>query len=294
MIIFACGFSITFRFIKNYFSATFLGFFYQKPIFYTTHTYMLTNGFSQNNNAMIPNGHQKNHNHTQTHENHTHENENCSCQKQNVTDLGDEHIATSLDTPMRADAFLLTDEEKIEKIEAHFRQIMDILGLDLTDDSLNGTPHRVAKMYVQETFGGLNPEKKPAITLFDNKYKYQEMIVEKNITIYSTCEHHFVPIIGKAHIAYIAGDKVIGLSKLNRLAQYYAKRPQVQERLTNQIGEALKSALNTQDVAIVIEADHLCVASRGVQDVNSSTVTTFYSGKFKEMNTKNEFLKFIS
>ncbi len=231
--------------------------------------------------------------------NHSHE-ENCNChnhkdkknEDKNNEDLGDEHVATSLDTPMRDDAFVLTDTEKIDKIEAHFREIMGILGLDLTDDSLNGTPRRVAKMYVQEIFGGLNPAKKPAMTLFENKYKYQEMIVEKDITIYSTCEHHFVPIMGRAHIAYIANGKVIGLSKLNRLAQYYAKRPQVQERLTNQIGEALKSALGTQDVAVIIEADHLCVASRGVQDVNSSTITTYYSGKFKEDNTKNEFLGF--
>lgn len=246
---------------------------------------MLTNGFSQNNNqhTIVPNGHHKNHA------------ESCDCHKdnKNAMDLGEEHIGSSLDTPMRADAFVLSDNEKIDKIETHFRQIMEIMGLDLTDDSLNGTPRRVAKMYVQEIFGGLNPAKKPAITLFENRYKYQEMILEKDITIYSTCEHHFVPIIGKAHIAYIANGKVIGLSKLNRLAQYYAKRPQVQERLTNQIGEALKHALSTEDVAIVIEADHLCVASRGVQDVNSSTITTFYSGKFKEEMTRKEFLGFI-
>ncbi|MCU0445590.1 MAG: GTP cyclohydrolase I FolE [Microscillaceae bacterium] len=235
-----------------------------------------SNGFSANGNGLhLLNGNGKNGH------NHAHD------------EIGDEHVGTSYDTPLRDDAFDLDDTTKIDLITEHFREIMQILGLDLNDDSLNGTPRRVAKMYVQEIFKGLNPQNKPAITLFDNKYKYEEMIVEKDVTVYSTCEHHFVPIIGKAHVAYVSTGKVIGLSKINRLVQFYCKRPQVQERLTNQIGEALKEALQTEHVAVVIDADHLCVASRGVQDVNSSTVTAFYSGKFREDNTKNEFLKYI-
>ena len=194
---------------------------------------------------------------------------------------------------MRADAFEKTDEQKIAEIEAHFRAIMETLGLDLTDDSLKGTPRRVAKMYVKEIFQGLNPANKPAIALFDNKYKYNEMLVEKNISFYSNCEHHFVPIIGKAHVAYISNGKVIGLSKLNRLVEYFAKRPQVQERLTMQIGKELQKDLGTEDVAIVIDAKHLCVASRGVEDDTSSTITAFYGGKFKEEKTKEEFLKYL-
>jgi GTP cyclohydrolase I len=210
------------------------------------------------------------------------------------TDLiGDDHIATSAETPIRPDAFLIDDELKIELIEKHFREIMNILGLDLTDDSLAGTPHRVAKMYVQEIFQGLNPANKPQIALFENKYKYSEMLVEKNITFYSNCEHHFVPIIGKAHVAYISSGKVIGLSKINRIVQYYAKRPQVQERLTVQIANELKEILGTEDVAVMIDAHHLCVSSRGVNDVNSSTVTSSYHGKFKATATLNEFLEYI-
>ncbi|TAH21204.1 MAG: GTP cyclohydrolase I FolE [Cytophagales bacterium] len=208
-------------------------------------------------------------------------------------EMGDEHVLTALNTPIREDAFQLDDELKIELIEKHFEQIMHVLGLDLTDDSLKGTPHRVAKMYVKEIFGGLNPQNKPKMTLFDNHYQYSQMLVEKNITFYSTCEHHFVPIFGKAHIAYFSGGKVIGLSKLNRIVQYFSKRPQVQERLTNQIGEELKRALGTEDVAVVMDAYHLCVASRGVQDTNSSTVTAFFSGKFENENTKAEFLKYL-
>ena len=194
---------------------------------------------------------------------------------------------------MRADAFEKTDEQKIAEIEGHFRAIMETLGLDLTDDSLKGTPRRVAKMYVKEIFQGLNPANKPAIALFDNKYKYNEMLVEKNISFYSNCEHHFVPIIGKAHVAYISNGKVIGLSKLNRLVEYFAKRPQVQERLTMQIGKELQKDLGTEDVAIVIDAKHLCVASRVVEDDTSSTITAFYGGKFKEEKTKEEFLKYL-
>ena len=210
-----------------------------------------------------------------------------------IDEMGDNHVSTSVDTPMREDAFVLTDTEKIHAIEKHFRSIMEIMGLDLNDDSLKGTPKRVAKMYIKEIFSGLNPANKPNVALFENKYKYNEMLVEKNISFYSNCEHHFVPIIGKAHLAYISNGKVIGLSKLNRLVQFYAKRPQVQERLTMQIGTDLQKVLGTEDVAIVIDAKHLCVASRGVEDDTSSTITAFYGGKFKEEKTKNEFLKYL-
>lgn len=210
-------------------------------------------------------------------------------------DIGDEHVGTSLETPMRKDAFAMNDEMKIELIEKHFSEIMNILGLDLTDDSLKGTPHRVAKMYVKEVFSGLNPKNKPAAKLFENKYKYNEMLVEKDITFHSHCEHHFVPIYGKAHVAYISNGSVIGLSKINRIVQYFSQRPQVQERLTMQIGNALKEALGTEDVAVIMDAYHMCVSSRGVKDTNSSTVTSFYSGKFEqEEQSRNEFLKYIS
>lgn len=207
--------------------------------------------------------------------------------------LGEQHASTSNDTPLRNDAFDITDEEKIRIISSHFREIMNTLGLDLNDDSLKGTPRRVAKMFVKEIFSGLNPKNKPAIALFENKYRYDQMLVEKNITLYSNCEHHFVPIVGKAHIAYISSGKVIGLSKLNRLVQYFSQRPQVQERLTMQIANELKTILGTESVAVVIDAVHLCVSSRGVQDTNSSTVTAHYSGKFKQEDTKNEFLGLI-
>lgn len=207
--------------------------------------------------------------------------------------LGEQHIGTSYDTPLRSDAFELGDQEKIKIITGHFKEIMQTLGLDLTDDSLSGTPGRVAKMFVKEVFSGLNPANKPQITLFDNKYQYNQMLVEKNITLYSNCEHHFVPIIGKAHIAYISSGKVIGLSKLNRIVQYYAQRPQVQERLTIQIANELKAVLETDDVAVVIDAIHLCVSSRGIKDINSSTVTAEYSGAFLDKATKDEFLQYL-
>lgn len=207
--------------------------------------------------------------------------------------LGEQHASTSDDTPLRNDAFDITDEEKIRIISSHFREIMNTLGLDLNDDSLKGTARRVAKMFVKEIFSGLNPKNKPAIALFENKYRYDQMLVEKNITLYSYCEHHFVPIVGKAHVAYISSGKVIGLSKLNRLVQYFSQRPQVQERLTMQIANELKTILETESVAIVIDAVHLCVSSRGVQDTNSSTVTAHYSGKFKQEDTKSEFLALI-
>lgn len=208
--------------------------------------------------------------------------------------LGDDHISTSVDTPMHAEAFALSDEEKIMRIERHFAQIMETLGLDLTDDSLAGTPHRVAKMYVEEVFSGLHPDKRPDIKLFENNYGYKNLLVERDISFKSHCEHHFVPITGKAHVAYIPNDKVVGLSKLNRLVQYYAKRPQVQERLTRQIGLDLKETLLTDDIAVWIEADHMCVSMRGVEDPHSSTVTSFYSGRFEsDIEVKNEFLKAI-
>ena len=189
--------------------------------------------------------------------------------------------------------YLMNDEEKIQVIGNHFRAIMTALGLDLKDDSLKGTPKRVAKMFVEEVFSGLNEKNKPEITLFENKYQYNKMLVEKGITLFSYCEHHFVPIIGKAHVAYISKGKVIGLSKINRLVQYYAKRPQVQERLTVQIAEGLKKAIGTEDVAVLIDAVHLCVASRGIKDTNSSTITANYSGKFINEGIKNEFLTLI-
>jgi len=211
-----------------------------------------------------------------------------------VDEIGDEHVGTSYDTPLKEDAFDMDDDLKMNLIEDKFRDIMEIMGLDLTDDSLNGTPERVAKMYIKEIFSGLNPANKPKIALFENKYQYNEMLVEKDITFYSNCEHHFVPIIGKAHVAYISSGKVIGLSKINRIVDYYARRPQVQERLTVQIANELKTILETDDVAVIIDAEHLCVSSRGVQDVNSSTVTAQFDGKFKEEGTKNELLTYIS
>jgi GTP cyclohydrolase IA len=207
--------------------------------------------------------------------------------------IGEEHIDTSLETPLRIGAFDEADDEKIARIEKHFASIMYILGLDLTNDSLSDTPHRVAKMYVKEIFSGLNPANKPDVKLFDNKYKYNEMLIEKNITLFSNCEHHFVPIIGKVHVAYISNGQVIGLSKINRLVQYYAKRPQVQERLTNQIAEGLKEALQSEDVAVIIDAVHLCVSSRGIRDTNSSTITASYSGKFEDENAKAEFIGLV-
>jgi GTP cyclohydrolase IA len=210
-----------------------------------------------------------------------------------IDEMGDSHVSTNLDTPMLPTAFDKTDDEKVAIIQKHFAAIMETLGLDLTDDSLKGTPKRVAKMYVKEIFKGLNPANKPAIALFENKYRYQEMLVEKNIQFYSNCEHHFVPIMGKAHVAYISSGKVIGLSKLNRLVQHFAKRPQVQERLTVQIAKDLQQALDTQDVAVIIDAKHLCVASRGVEDNSSSTVTAFYGGAFKEEAKRAELLKLI-
>nr|WP_026209651.1 GTP cyclohydrolase I FolE [Cytophaga aurantiaca] len=210
-----------------------------------------------------------------------------------IEEINEDHYSSNPNTPIRIDAFDLDDDLKIELISKKFKDIMDILGLDLTDDSLKDTPKRVAKMYVKEIFSGLNPANKPAIALFENKYKYDEMVLEKNITFYSNCEHHFVPIIGKAHVAYISNGNVIGLSKLNRIVEYFSKRPQVQERLTMQIANELKKILNTEDVAVVIDAKHLCVSMRGVKDESSTTITASYSGKFKEDSVKNEFLSHI-
>lgn len=222
--------------------------------------------------------------------------------KENITtlngfthgEIGDDHLSTGLETPMKYDAFALSDFEKKERIAQLFHEIMDVMGLDLTDDSLKGTPERVAKLYIDEIFSGLNPENKPKVALFDNKYQYNQMLVEKNITFYSNCEHHFVPIIGKAHVAYISSGKVIGLSKLNRIVQYYAKRPQVQERLTNQIAEDLKQILGTNDVAVIIDAKHLCVSSRGIKDDTSATVTSYYGGAFSSPTKITELLNYIN
>lgn len=209
-------------------------------------------------------------------------------------DIGDDHLSTSLETPLKKDAFRISDSEKKEKIAILFKEIMNVMGLDLNDDSLRGTPKRVAKMYIDEIFSGLNPKNKPKVALFDNKYKYNQMLIEKNITFYSNCEHHFVPIIGKAHVAYISSGKVIGLSKLNRIVQYYAKRPQVQERLTNQIAEDLKNILQTENVAVIIDAKHLCVSSRGVKDDSSATVTSYYGGEFNTPSKINELLNHLN
>lgn len=208
-------------------------------------------------------------------------------------EIGNNHVMTSIETPLKKDAFIMSDDEKIKKIEFHFKEIMETLGLDLKDDSLAGTPERVAKMYVKEIFSGLDPANKPKIALFENRYQYNQMLVEKDITFYSNCEHHFVPIFGKAHLAYISNGKVIGLSKLNRIVQYFAKRPQVQERFTMQIAKELQKVLKTENVAVIIDAKHLCVSSRGIQDSNAATITSFYGGKFAEENTKLEFLRYV-
>ena len=212
----------------------------------------------------------------------------------NVDAIGDEHVGTSINTPLRDDAFDISDGAKIEAIASKFREIMEIIGLDLTDDSLSGTPHRVAKMYVQEIFAGLNPANHPDVKTFDNVYGYDHMLVERNITLNSTCEHHFLPIVGVAHVAYIPEDKVVGLSKLNRIVDHYAKRPQVQERLSRQVLKALQEILGTQNVAVVMDAKHLCVSSRGIQDEGSSTVTASYGGLFETApDVRAEFLQHI-
>ena len=211
-----------------------------------------------------------------------------------IDEIGENHVGTSAQTPLRADAFDISDAEKIEKIQENVKEILETLGMDLTDDSLSGTPKRVAKAFVNELFMGLNPANKPQASTFNNTYKYGEMLVEKNIIVYSTCEHHLLPIVGRAHVAYISNGKVIGLSKMNRIVEYFAKRPQVQERLTMQVVQAMQEALGTNDVACVIDAKHLCVNSRGIKDIESSTVTAEFGGKFKEKETKREFLDYLN
>lgn len=210
-----------------------------------------------------------------------------------LDEIGDDHLYTGIETPMTNDAFVLSDDEKKTKIADLFAQIMDVMGLDLTDDSLRGTPKRVAKMYIEEIFSGLNPENKPKIALFENKYQYNQMLVEKNIQFYSNCEHHFVPIFGKVHVAYVSSGKVIGLSKINRIVQYFANRPQVQERLTNQIALELSNILETEDVAVIIDAKHLCVASRGIKDDSSATVTSYYGGVFSKSEKIAELQNYL-
>lgn len=207
--------------------------------------------------------------------------------------IGDEHISTSVDTPLRPDAFQMSDEQKMKEIEHYFGKIMHTLGLDLNDESLKGTPRRVAKMYIKEIFSGLSPQNKPQVSIFPNVYNYNQMLMEKNITFYSNCEHHFVPIIGKAHVAYISSGKIIGLSKINRVVDYFARRPQVQERLTVQIAKELMDVLETDDVAVMIEAKHLCVSSRGIKDDSSLTITSSFNGKFLNDNTRSEFINYI-
>lgn len=218
---------------------------------------------------------------------------NKSIEKELFELIGDNHQMTSAETPMRPDAFIKTDEQKMNTIEKHFHSIMEEMGLDMTDDSLKGTPHRVAKMFIKEIFSGLNPANKPKISVFDNSYHYDKMLVEADISFNSTCEHHFLPIIGKAHIGYVSSGKVIGLSKLNRIVDYYSRRPQVQERLIMQIFNELKTVLETDNVLVVMEAKHLCVSSRGIQDESSYTSTIQYGGIFNEKENRNDFFSLI-
>ncbi len=209
-------------------------------------------------------------------------------------ELGESHLATAKGTPLRADAFDLSNDEKMTIIEGHFSKIMETMGLDLTDDSLSGTPYRVAKMFVREIFSGLDPANKPVVKTFNNQFEYGQMLIEKDISVFSTCEHHFLPIVGKAHVAYIPSGKVVGLSKLNRIVDYYARRPQVQERLTMQIANELQESLDTEDVAVVIEAKHFCVISRGIEDTSSTTLTTEYRGQFKQEAIRKEFQEYLN
>ena len=207
--------------------------------------------------------------------------------------IGDNHISSNIETPLVSNAFDNSDEHKIEVIQYHFGKIMEELGLDLTDDSLSGSPYRVAKMYVNELFYGLNPKNKPKISVFENKYGYNKMLVEQNIAVDSCCEHHFLPITGFAHVAYVPKDKVIGLSKLNRIVDFYAHRPQVQERLSVQILKELQEKLETEDVIVMISAKHLCVSSRGIKDKSSLTTTIEYGGCFKNEHTRQDFFKIV-
>ena len=233
------------------------------------------------------------HTHMRIHENLHSQHHRTTAAVVDIEEDGTDHPMASVETPLRPDAFALDDELKVELIAKHFREIMNILGLDLEDDSLKGTPRRVAKMYVKEIFSGLNPATKPAVSLFDNNFRYKGMLVERDISFHSNCEHHFVPFFGKAHVAYLPGAKVIGLSKLNRIVRYYALRPQVQERLTVQIANELRQVLGTEDVAVMVEAEHMCVSTRGVQDHSSSTVTAEYLGKFNDPGVRDEFLRSI-
>ena len=214
--------------------------------------------------------------------------------KEIIEILGDNHQMTSAESPIRSDAFIKTDDQKMQNIENHFYDIMQELGLDMTDDSLQGTPHRVAKMFIKEIFSGLDPKNKPKVSTFDNEYHYDKMLVEANISFNSTCEHHFLPIFGKAHIGYISSGKVIGLSKLNRIVDYFSRRPQVQERLIMQIFNDLKVALNTENVIVVMEAKHLCVSSRGIKHESSFTSTIQYGGVFNEKEYRNDFFSMIN
>jgi GTP cyclohydrolase IA len=191
----------------------------------------------------------------------------------------------SIDTDLEE----ISDSDKINAITFHFQKIMEALGLDLEEDSLRDTPSRVANMYVKEIFSGLERNNFPAISVFNNTYRYNEMLIERDIQVYSCCEHHFVPFLGKAHVAYFPADKVIGLSKLNRVVKYFSRRPQVQERLTMEVANSLKEILQTEDIAVMIEAKHFCVAARGIEDANSSTVTSHFGGKFTVPENKKIF-----
>lgn len=213
--------------------------------------------------------------------------------RESIDKFDDDHLSASLTTPIRDDAFDMSDQEKISLIRDNVEKILYTIGMDLNDDSIKGTPDRVAKMFVNEIFSGLNPKNKPKSSTFENKYKYGEILIEKNITLYSTCEHHLLPIYGKAHVGYISNGNVVGLSKMNRIVDYFSRRPQVQERLTLQIVEELQKVLNTKDVACVIDAKHMCVNSRGINDISSSTITSEFGGKFKNKQTKREFLDFL-
>jgi GTP cyclohydrolase I len=219
---------------------------------------------------------------------------NTTIEKEIFDTIGDNHQMTSAETPLRDDAFDKSDEDKMTVIEEHFEIIMKELGIDLTDDSLKGSPHRVAKMFVKEIFSGLNPANKPKISVFDNSYHYDKMLVEANISFNSTCEHHFLPIVGKAHVGYISSGKVIGLSKLNRIVDYFGRRPQVQERMIMQIFNELKSALDTENVMVVVEATHLCVSSRGIKDESSYTSTLQYGGVFNQKEFRDDFFRLIN
>ncbi len=187
----------------------------------------------------------------------------------------------------------LSEEEKIAQIATHFAAIMRTLALNMDDPSLKNTPARVARMYVKELFKGLNPANKPNYTLFEAPNGYDQMILEKDIQFFSCCEHHFVPIQGKAHVAYLAKGKIIGLSKINRIVHYYARRPQVQERLTQEIAQEMSRILHTEDVAVLINAKHFCVIARGVSDVQAKTHTSYLGGRFKTAPWRSELFSQI-